>query len=386
MSERKIRILYFVDRLLRGGIQTLLWNIACGIDRSRFDVEFLTLDDGKTYPMEGDLREIGCVVHKLDGIWLDSLGAFVIYKKALRQFFRDNESYDVVHVHSSSKNYLFLEEAQRAGVPVRVAHSHSTGYMTQSWAKTLVGDMLKERLKRYANYHFACSIDAGKWMFGKDFEPGVNGYVLNNAVDVSAYRYSLERQDAARRALGIDSKARVLVNVGRLEPVKNHMFLLQIFRQLHDMNGQTVLLLVGDGSLRGELEQQACDLGIDGSVRFLGFRDDVPEVLQASDVFVMPSVHEGLPFVAIEAQASGLPCVFSDGVTTEAAVLDSCEYVSLDADVSEWAQCIERVVEKVVRHDACQEIAAAGYDMTIEIRKLEEFYVRTCNVAGSEMR
>ena len=142
-ENRKIRVLYFVDRLLKGGIQTLFWNIACEIDTDRFGVEFITLDDGKTYLMEEDLRARGFVVHKLDGIWLDTPGAFTAYKKALCEFFAQNGPYDIAHMHSTSKNYLFLEEAEWSAVTVRNSHSHSTGYMTQSRAKALIGDAMK---------------------------------------------------------------------------------------------------------------------------------------------------------------------------------------------------------------------------------------------------
>lgn len=384
MTVRKIRILYFVDRLLRGGIQTLLWNIACGIDRDRFDVEFLTLDDGKAYPMQDDLEKMGYTVHKLDGIWLDKLGDFARERRALRAFYAANGPYDVVHMHSTSKNYLVLEEAERCAVTVRIAHSHSTGYMTKNKLKTIFGDALKGRLKRHANYHFACSVEAGRWMFGDDFQPGVNGYVLNNAVDAGSYQFDPARRAAARGRLGLVGGTKALVDVGRLEPVKNHAFLLDVFAAVHRRGGDSVLLLAGDGSLRNDLEKRAHELGIADSVRFLGFRNDVAEILQAADIFVMPSIHEGLPFVAVEAQASGLPCVFSDGVTREAGVLGSCTFVPLAASPDEWAERIGQVLAEYERHDTYQEMVDAGYDMATEIGKLEGFYEEAVEAASKD--
>lgn len=212
-------------------------------------------------------------------------------------------------------------------------------------------------------------------MFGSNFEPGVNGYVLNNAVRAQNYRFDIDRREAARHNLGLPSDAHVVIDVGRLEPVKNHAFLIEIFAMLHQEDPSMVLLLAGDGSLKSQLQQEANELNVAGSVKFLGFRDDVAELLQAADVFVMPSLHEGLPFVAIEAQASGLPCVFSDGVTQEASVLSSCEFFSLANGPEAWAQRVLSVMLSSNRHDTYKEIVDAGYDITTETRKLEAFYV-----------
>lgn len=160
MSTQKIRVLYFVDHFLHGGIQTLLWNIANEIDCSKFEVEFLTLDDDKTYPMECDLEQMGYPVHVLNGTWLSSPIDFARERHLLQKFYSENEPYDIVHMHSTSKNFLVLKEAESHGVNVRIAHSHSTGYMTQDKVKVFVGNLLKSRLEHYANYHFACSVAA----------------------------------------------------------------------------------------------------------------------------------------------------------------------------------------------------------------------------------
>ena len=374
MTTQKIRVLYFVDFFQCGGIQTLLWNVAKEIDRDKFDVEFLTLDDGVRYPMEDDLKGLGYPVHILHGIWLNTPMDFMRERHALQEFYAENEPYDIVHMHSTSKNFLVLKEAERHGVNVRIAHSHNTGYMTQNKAKVLFGDLLKPSLIHHANYHFACSVAAGKWMFGSTFEPGVNGYVLNNAIRAQDYRFDINKRIAIRHDLGLSSDADVVIDVGRLEPVKNHSFLIRTFAALHQADPSAVLLLAGDGALKSKLQQEAHELKVADSVKFLGLRNDVAELLQAADVFVMPSIHEGLPFVAIEAQAAGLPCVFSDGITREAGVLPSSVFYSLGNSPEAWAQKVLGVMRSSERHDTYSEMVSAGYDLKTEMQKLEVFY------------
>lgn len=376
-SERseRIRVLYFVDRFLRGGIQTLLWNIANQIDRDSFYVEFLTLDDGNDYPMASDLEASGFKVHKLKGIWLRQPGDYVAYQKALGGFFSHAPRYDVIHMHSSSKNYPVLKAAEKAGVPVRIAHSHNTEFQTKNPMKRFIGDLMNHGIERYSTYHFACGVDAGKWMFGPSFPAGSNERVLRNAVDLSKYAYNKEKRDLVRQSLGIDAaNGYVLLCVGRFSLQKNHKRLVRIFSKVLEKAPRAVLLLVGTGELEQEVRILSSELGVSGHVRFLGFRSDVPDVMCAADCLVMPSFHEGLPFVAIEAQATGLPCVFSEGVTREASVIPENKFVSLEQSDRKWADCIIRLCDTYVRTDTKERMRDAGYDIEYEVDRLESFY------------
>lgn len=374
MSTERIRVLYFVDRFLRGGIQTLLWNIATSIDRSSFDVEFLCLDDGKVYPMERDLVDLGFKVTKLHGIWLHSPLDYVRYRKALARFFGSNASFDVVHVHSTGKNYPIFKAAQASDCAVRILHSHSTGYMTANPVKSYIGNGMNRVAASLATRRFACGQEAGEWMFGADFGKRPTDYILRNAVDCSKYRFNPSVREEVRSDLGLMAGQRMCINVARLAPVKNHSFLLRAFKEALSADGNLRLFIVGDGDLREQVAQQLADLGLTGKATILGFRNDVPELLQAADCFLMPSIHEGLPFVMVEAQASGLPCLISDGVTPEASMLPTTETLELCSSLEEWGYKIAAMATADRFADPERVLAKKGYDLKTEIKRLEDYY------------
>lgn len=374
MISSKIRVLYFVDRFLQGGIQTLLWNIATSIDLDSFEIEFLCLDDGKSYPMEQDLADMGFKVTKLDGIWLDSPISFLRYRKALDAFFESSGHFDIVHVHSTGKNYQVLEAAKAFGSVVRILHSHNTGYMTSNQVKARLGNMLNRKASALTTNRFACGKEAGQWMFGDDFGYRPEDFIVRNAVDCSKYRYDFQIRQSVRDELNLDDEKRVCINIARLAPVKNHSFLLEAFSKALQQNKELVLLIVGDGALKDELSNKIGSLGISDNVKLLGFRKDVADLLQAADCFVMPSIHEGLPFVLVEAQAAGLPCLISDGVTKEAALLPTTVEARLDCPLSVWAERIAEVACAERFADPACLLAQRGYDLQTEIKRLEEYY------------
>lgn len=374
MITSKIRVLYFVDRFLQGGIQTLLWNIATSIDRDSFEIEFLCLDDGKSYPMEEDLSGMGFKVTKLDGIWSDSPTSFLRYRKALDAFFESSEHFDIVHVHSTGKNFQVLEAAKAFGSVVRILHSHNTGYMTSNQVKARLGNMLNRKASALTTNRFACGKEAGQWMFGDDFGNRPDDYILRNAVDCSRYCFDSQRRKSIRAELNLDDENRVCINIARLAPVKNQSFLLEAFSKALQHNKELVLLIVGDGALKDELSNKICSLGISSNVRLLGFRKDVADLLQGADCFVMPSIHEGLPFVLVEAQAAGLPCLISDGVTKEAALLPTTVEARLDCPLSVWAERIVEVADMDRFAEPARLMAQRGYDLQTEIQRLEEYY------------
>lgn len=382
MSAERIRVLYFVDRFLRGGIQTLLWNIATSIDRSSFDVEFLCLDDGETYPMEKYLTDLGFKVTKLHGIWLNSPLDYARYKKALARFFGSSAPFDVVHVHSTGKNYPVFEAARVSACVVRILHSHNTGYMTTNPVKSYIGNAMNRKAVSLATHRFACGQEAGEWMFGADFGKRPTDYILRNAVDCSKYRFDPSVREAIRRALGISSDQRMCINVARLAPVKNHSFLLRAFKEAVAHDKSLRLFIVGDGVLKEQVSQQLSDLGLEGKATILGFRDDVPDLLQAADCFLMPSVQEGLPFVLVEAQAAGLPCLISDGVTPEAAMLPTTEILELSSPLEEWGRKIASTASTGRFGDPARILAQRGYDLKTEVKRLEKYYRDAVGVDG----
>lgn len=369
-TKEPVKVLYFVDRMLRGGIQTFVLENWRHMDHSKVQIDFLLLDDGVTYKLEDTLRELGSSVYKLSGIWIKKPQDFIRYRRALNVFFQSHHDYKVVHLHSSSKNYMVLKYAKKYGIPVRIAHSHCIGFQTVSKSQILVGNLFKPLLKYYATDYFACSEEAGHWLFGNQ-----KVTVVKNAVDIDKYRYSPEKANEMRKKLQLEGK-KVIGNVGRFTHQKNHIFLVDIFKELIDIDANYRLLLVGEGVLEEEIKSKARSYGIEDKILFAGFKTNVADYMQAMDLFVFPSNFEGLGLVLIEAQASGLPCYTSkDVVPMEAKVSDFLTYISLENGPKMWAEQIDKAWKKFKRETPEDDIAERGYSIVETAKQLERYYL-----------
>ena len=217
----------------------------------------------------------------------------------------------------------------------------------------------------------ACSREAGEWLFGKEACERDNYIFLPNAVDTRRFRLPESVREKYRAELGLTDKL-VIGHVGRFQPAKNHSFLLDIFSLVHERRPDSALLLVGDGDLRAECEEKAAALGLSDSVIFTGNRSDVPELLQAMDVFAFPSVWEGLPVTLIEAQAAGLPCYVSSNVSGDADVSPLIEHLPI-GDAAIWA---DKLLNAPPRRDVTEYIVRAGFDARTSAEKMTELYLR----------
>lgn len=357
-----IRILQVVTYMGRGGLETMLMNYYRHIDRTRVQFDFL-VHRAERADYDDEIEALGGVIYRLPRLvpWSGS------YLAALNGFFAAHPEYRVVHVHQDCLSSVILKAAEKNGVPVRIAHSHTANqdknlkYPVKLW--------YRRSIPRYATGLFACGKDAGDWMFR-----GAPYWVINNAIDAAAYAYDPAKRAAVRRQLGLTDELAV-GHVGRFSPQKNHAFLLDIFAALCKKQPKAVLLLVGGGDEVPKMRQKAQTLGIAGRVRFLGVRSDVAGLMQAMDVFAFPSLYEGLPVTMVEAQASGLPCLISDNVSPECILTDGLvDSMSLSAAPEAWA---DKLLEKrdTPRIDRRAEIAAHGFDITTETVKMQEFYL-----------
>ena len=288
------------------------------------------------------------------------------YYHALNAFFAAHPEYRIVHSHLDCMSAYPLCAAKNAKVPVRIAHAHSTS-QDRNW-KLVFKLISKKLISLYTTDLFACSADAGEWMFGtKDV------HILPNAIDIERYSFNLLIRNQTKKALGLDD-AFVIGHVGRFSAVKNHSFLTDIFAQIKRQEPNSKLLLVGAGSEMQAVQQKVKTLGLGADVIFTGVRNDVANLMQAMDVFVFPSLYEGLGIVLIEAQAAGLPCVVSDTIPREAYLTDLVTAEKLSSSVEKWA---EKILKKrdFPRTDRRDEIAAHGFDITTEAVKLQEFYI-----------
>ena len=279
--------------------------------------------------------------------------------------------YDVIVLNTNSLEYVFpLVLGKVFGIPVRVIHSHNSGFENkQGLARRLLVGMNKKLLAWSANLRFACSKFAGQWMF-KD-----NPYhVIYNAIDIRKYDANPVVRNETRQSLGLHSEL-TLLHVGRFSYQKNHSFLLDIFKEVHQNQPDSVLLLVGDTSEESvfltEVKQKIKEYGLEDSIRLLGRRDDVNKIMQAADILVMPSFFEGLTVVGIEAQASDLPLLLSATVTRELGLLPSTQFISLEAGAKAWGEIIVNSKQHS-RQSRYEELKAAGYDITNETERVEK--------------
>lgn len=360
--SKPIRILQVVTHMNRGGLETMLMNYYRQIDRSRVQFDFLVHRDERA-AYDDEIESLGGKIYRLPRLvpWSAS------YQKALDRFFETHPEYKIVHVHQDCLSSVILKAAKKRGIPVRIAHSHNNSQDKN--LKYLIKLFYKRKIPQYATELFACGQAAGDWMFG-----GAPFRILNNAIDSIAYRYDAETARQIRKESGISEDALVIGHVGRFSPQKNHAFLLDIFSEIHKKNEKAVLLLVGGGDLRSEIEAKAESLGLSEKVIFTGVRSDVSALLQAMDSFVFPSLYEGLPVTMIEAQAAGLPCFISDKVPPDCIVTDLVQTVSLDDSPESWAEKILSLRGEPHR-DTYDEIVRAGFDIAENAKWLEEYYL-----------
>ena len=365
-NQEPIRIAQIIGKWLGGGVESVVMNYYRHIDRTKIQFDFICDKDSTNIPYD-EIEQLGGRV-----ILVPPYQKVFEYQKELIKIFKDN-NYKIVHSHINTLSVFPLRAAKKAGVPIRIAHSHSTTNKKE-WKKDLVKQVLRPFSKVYATDYMCCSELAGRWLFGnKEYDKG-NVYLLNNAIDLDKFKYDEKIRKEKRKELNIKDDTLVIGHVGRFVEQKNHRFLIDIFNEVHKQKENSILLLVGQGPLMEEMKEKVKTLGIEDSVKFLGQRNDVNELYQAFDVFCLPSLYEGLPVVGVEAQATGLLCIFSDDMTKETKVLDTTEFLSLNQSVEEWANDIVKKQSKYKRKDVKNIIADNNFDIIFESKKLENKY------------
>lgn len=368
MADEPIRVLQVVTKMDRGGLETFIMNLYREIDRNRIQFDFL-LHRKEPGAFDEEIKDLGGNLYYVPRSNPLNPGYF----HSLCYFFKHHQ-YLIVHSHIDCMSALPLAAARKNGVPVRIAHSHSS--RQDKDYKYVLKSICKRRIRYEATCMFACGVRAGKWMFGTD-----DFVVINNAIDAARYRYDPSARTKTRRELGIPNNAFVIGHVGRFSPVKNHIFVVQVFMELLNRLPGAILLLVGDGETRNDVEQSVEALGIQDSVIFAGVRADVSNMLQSMDVLLMPSLYEGLPLSLVEAQAAGLPCVISSSIPTDCDFQGSyIRRVSLEENIEVWTGEVVNALNCIrSREDGVHVVETAGFDIRQEARRLELIYMAELN-------
>lgn len=362
-----IRIAHIVGKWVGGGVEAVIMNYYRHIDRNKIQFDFFCDSDSTNIPYD-EIEKLGGKV-----IIIPPYQQIFKYQKELKKVLKEG-NYKIVHSHINTLSVFPLRVAKKVGIPVRIAHSHSTTNKKE-WKKNLMKQFLRPFSKVYATDYFACSELAGRWLFGnKEYDKG-NVYLLNNAIDVDKFKYDEKLRKMKRKELGIKDDTLVIGHVGRFVEQKNHEFLIDIFNEVHKKEKNAILLLVGQGPLEDKIKEKVKSYGLDKNVKFLGQRNDVSELYQVFDVFLLPSLYEGLPVVGVEAQASGLLCVFSSAMTKETKVLNSTLFLDLSLSSLEWANHIMDNYSKYKRIGTKDEISENCFNIKEEGNKLENIYL-----------
>ena len=378
-SQRCLKVLHFVSNISIGnGIMSVLMSYYRNINKEQIQFDFVYFDSReKTYASE--IKHLGGRTIKLESVtnYFNFRRSFIAFCKA------NSGKYQIIEVHDYFMFPFIFDIRKRLGVDKIIIHSHNTKYSDH-----LIGT-IRNRLLSIPNnfipdYYFACSQEAGNFAFGEKFLK--NGIVINNAIDISKFYCNSSDRDKIRNDFQITDEL-IIGHIGGFRPQKNHNFIIDIFKEVLKQVSNAKLMLVSEGPLKTNVENRCVKEGLKDKVCFLGVRDDINSILNSFDVFLLPSIYEGLGIVLIEAQAVGIPCVYSDTIPRVTNILTEFnEVLSLRDSPKSWADAIMRAYRKNrlnrsnrtnrLDDDAYikRMLQLAGFDIKIEAKKLEEIY------------
>lgn len=374
MPEKKIRILHILPGLQCGGTETWLLHLMETIDRSRYQLDFLIRAPEHCF-YEDRFRQLGANIYRVPGK-VNGRRRPLRYLYGIRRTLIKTGPYDVIHCHDDFNSGLYVWIAKNVGIPVRIVHSHGD-YARSSHREHMVNAGMryikKGMIKCYATHGLACSAIGASALFGKQWEAELRWQTFFCGLNLKPFKKQVDGA-AIRQALGIPAGTFVVGHVGRFTEQKNHKKIISIFGEVIKKYPDAYLLLVGDGSLRPVVEEQAKQLGLLKRVVFAGVRSDVPELmLGAMDVFLFPSLSEGLGLVLVEAQAAGLPCVISDVIPEEADVVSTLvTRISIACSDEEWAEKILKNVD--MARNSIDRAQFRRFDIECSVETLAELY------------
>ncbi|CZR05619.1 Glycosyltransferase involved in cell wall bisynthesis [Trichococcus flocculiformis] len=365
-----IRILQVFAEMNRGGAETMIMNLYRNIDREKIQFDFIVHTQEKC-AFDDEIEELGGKIYRVPRY----IGTnHFAYKKVWKDFFVNHANYKIIHGHVRSTASIYLKIAKSYNLTT-IAHSHSTSSGTG--VSSVIKNLFQYPIRNTSDYFLACSESAGKWLFGDEIVASNKFNILNNAIETDQFIFNNQIRKAIRNEFDIEGKY-VIGHVGRFQRMKNHEFLIDIFKSIHDEIEDSTLLLIGDGPLKESVQSKVRRENLENSVIFAGVRSDVSDIFQGMDLFLFPSLFEGLGIVVVEAQAAGLSCIISDQIPNEAIVTNLVEKAPLSKSSEYWA---EKAMKKTnyLRKDTSKFIKNAGYDIHDTTKWLENFYLDQIN-------
>ncbi len=376
-KQSPVRILHVVGGMNRGGLETWLMHILRNIDRDRLQMDFL-VHTTEPCAYDGEIRSLGSrIIPCLNPSkpWL--------YARNFKNILKEHGPYDVVHSHVHQFSGYVLRLAQQAGIPIRIAHSHIDASPLEANSgifRRLYLNITKALIARHATVGLGCSEVATVDLFGNSWQQDSRWQLLYYGIDMTRFQESVNTQEI-RQEFNIPREAFVIGHIGRFEKQKNHRFLLEIFAEIVKKEPLAYLLLIGEGSLRGSIEQQVRKMGLEKQVIFAGSRSDIPRLmLGAMDVFLLPSLSEGLPMVGIEAQSAGLPFILSDVITDELLKIQPLvQKISLSKSPQQWANAVfatKNIQNKVSQTESINTMIKSQFNIFSSIESLTKIYAK----------
>lgn len=362
----KIKICHVIGNFVNGGVEAVIYNYFSYMDREKYEVYII----GHGIRVQECADRFISLGFKIHNITPKSV-SFTRSCKEMEEIFR-KEKFDIVHSHLTEWACVPMFLAWKCGVKVRINHSHMAERPQGLKNKIYYGIRLYFG-KLLATDYFACGRDAGIYLFGKQAVDSGKVTILPNAIDYGEFYYSAQLRNKIRGKNNIKDSTIVIGHVGRFFEQKNHEFLIDVFEEYHRDNPDSLLVMLGDGELIKKIKSKAAQKKLEGSVCFLGNRSDVADWYQAMDMFVLPSFYEGFPVVGVEAQTSGLPCLFSDGITPEIQISLNAQFMNLGNGAKAWAEKMKYMMDNkqdrsnlILNHD--------WFDIEKNADKLDSFY------------
>ncbi|SFL54622.1 Glycosyltransferase involved in cell wall bisynthesis [Gracilibacillus orientalis] len=365
--ESALRILHVVDGMNQSEVGIMIMNVYRNLDRNKVQFDFLTSEEGE---YDEEILQLGGYIYRISSI--NEVG-IIGYQKALRRFFKGHRFYIVMHSHIDQMSVFPLKAAKRTGIPVRVAHSHKTKSEATGkvkWFKEMAGSLIPV----YATDYFACSSEAAEWLFKSR---GKQAEIMFKGIELDRFCYSHSLREQGRRELNIIDKEFVIGHFGRFTPQKNYDYLIELFVGFRRRIPQSKLILVGDGPLKAEIEAKIMHYHIQNHVILLEAKEDMKKWLQVFDLFVFPSLQEGLPLTLVEAQGAGLPIIASDCISKEVDLgAGLVQFISL-ANKSKWLETMYDVYNHQSRNPIEPEILIKkGYDVKQVAQQTQQKYLQ----------
>lgn len=364
--EKVIRILQIVPNMQQGGLENFIMNVYRNIDRNKIQFDFLVHYTEKKY-YDDEIEAMGGRIYRFS---LRDDNNILKYMKELDLFYKSHKEYKVIHCHMSSIGFINFIIAKKNNVNVKIAHSHNSS--TDDTFKGRVKRLMMLPYKYISDINFACSKEAGEYLFkNKKYE------VIPNAIDVKKFMYNVEDRMEIRRRYSINQDAIVIGHIGRFNVQKNHKFIIDTFYEYNKIQKKSYLILIGVGELMPKIKQYIKNLMIDDKVIFVGNISDTYKYYSTFDIFVLPSLFEGLPLVGIEAQANGVQCLFSNKVTSEIEITDLITYLPLNKE--DWIKKILKLKVKNDRKKYNLILQNSKFNVCMIAEKLQKRYIELYN-------